>query len=275
MKENKAAARFEKLVGLIRGLGPCAVAFSGGVDSSLVAAAAYQAHGKGALAVTLLSELVPATEEQDAAWVARSIGICLATVRLPLLENKSVAGNPPDRCYHCKKVVFRAISELAGRKGLGVIIDGTNAEDARSSRPGLKALAEMGVVSPLAKLRLTKADVREMAKEAGLPNFDRPSNPCLATRFPYGTPLTEAGLGRVRAAEEYVKSLGFPVLRVRDHGGLARIEVEKEMIPRLLSNGLHKKIVAKLRSLGYSYVTLDMAGFRSGSMDVHIKGESR
>ncbi len=272
MPESAASLKFERLVEFIKGLGPSAVAFSGGVDSSLVAAAAYHAHGRKALAVTLLSELVADTEEQDAAWVAKAIGIRRATVKVSLLDKEAVAGNPEDRCYHCKKVVFRAISELAGKKGIHTVIDGTNADDAKSrSRPGLKAASEMGVISPLAKLKLTKSDVRSMAEELGLPNHDRPSSPCLATRFPYGTPLTKEGIKRVFLAEDFIRSLGFAALRVRDHGGLARIEVEKDMIPRLTSEGIRKKIVAKLSSLGYNYVSVDMDGLRSGSMDIHRK----
>jgi len=271
MAEDIRSQGFKRLTEFIKRLGPCAIGFSGGVDSSLVAAAAYEAHGRKALAVTVVSELLSCAEEEDAAWVAKSIGVRRATVKLSLLDEDEVASNPPERCYLCKKVVFSAVKGLAGQKGITIILDGTNADDAKTHRPGLKALSEVGVVSPLAKLKVTKEQVRAMAEELGLPNYDRPSSPCLATRFPYGTRLTEEGLRRVQAAEEFIRALGFPVLRVRDHGGLARIEVEADMIPRITSSGVHKKIVAKLVSLGYNYVSLDLAGFRSGSMDVKKK----
>jgi len=265
--------KFNRLRQLIKGLGPSTVAFSGGVDSSLVAAAACEALRKKSLAVTVVSELCPDGEADEAAATARVIGIRHIAIKMGLLDWDAVASNPPDRCYHCKLEVFAAVKGVAAREGTGVILDGTNADDAVSHRPGLKALEELRVISPLARLGITKAEVREIARAVGLPNFDRPSAPCLATRFPYGVRLTREDIERVRYAEEFIRSLGFRTLRVRDHGGLARVEVEQEMLPRLASKRTREKIVAKLLSLGYNYVTLDMEGFRSGSMDIRVKAD--
>jgi uncharacterized protein len=151
-----------------------------------------------------------------------------------------------------------------------VVLDGTNADDTGTYRPGIKALGEMGVVSPLARLGLTKAEVRGLARAIGLPNWERPSSPCLATRFPYGTRLTPEGIERVRAAEEFIKSLGVRVVRVRDYGGLARIEAGPDSLPLLVSGPVREKVVAKLKFLGYNYVALDLEGYRSGSMDEQV-----
>jgi len=268
---SKTVKRLGELIEYIKGLGPVAVAFSGGVDSGLVAAAAFRAHGRDAIAFTVGSELCTYEEAREAGWLAKAVGIRHETIPMTLLSNEAVAGNPVDRCYHCKKEVFRVIAERAAREGIRTVIDGTNLEDTHTYRPGLKALGELGVVSPLLALGFTKDEVRKAAKDLGLPNYAKPSAPCLATRFPYGTHLTDEAIARVRAAEEFIRSLGIEVLRVRDHDGVARIEVEPDMIPKLATKRMSKKIVAKLLSLGYNYVTLDMEGYRSGSMDIGQK----
>ena len=261
----------DRLIEHVKGLGPCAVAFSGGVDSAVVAAAAFKAHGEKALAVSVVSELFPQVEGEEAAKVARAIGIRHRTVSLSMMDNEAVVSNPVDRCYHCKSDDFTAIRDSALAEGIKVILDGTNADDPKGHRPGLRALKELGIKSPLLELGITKAEVREMALAWGLPNHDKPSSPCLASRFPYGVRLTPQGIARVREAEEFIRSLGVKVLRVRDHQGLARIEVMPEDIPLLASEDVRKKIVAKLRSLGYNYVSVDLEGFRSGSLDLHLK----
>lgn len=262
--------KYHRLVGFIRGLGPCAVAFSGGVDSGLVARAASDALGGAALAVTVVSELCPEDEAVFAADMAHEIGIRHTALRVSVLGDEPVSSNPPERCYHCKGRVFGAIKDAVAGEGISTLLDGTNAEDMHAYRPGLRALDEAGVISPLAALGFTKSEVRDTAKALGLTNWDRPSAPCSATRFPYGNRLTVEALDRVREAEGFIKSLGFRVVRVRDHAGMARIEVGADELPRLTAARMRKKIVAKLRGLGYNYATLDLEGYRSGSMDEGI-----
>jgi uncharacterized protein len=260
------------LIEYIRKLGaPVAVAYSGGVDSTVVAGAAYLALGGDAVAVTVASELVPESEVKGAEAVARAIGIRHIVVAVSALENEMVASNPPERCYHCKGDDFGKVAEAAAGFGIRVILDGTNADDGMARRPGLRALAEMGVISPLKEIGLTKSDVRRLALSMNLPNHDKPSSPCLASRFPYGTRITREGILRVQSAEDFIRSLGVKVLRVRDHGPVARIEVEAAEISRLAAAGVREKIVAKLKSLGYNYVSLDLEGFRSGSLDEDLK----
>jgi len=257
-----------RLIDYFKKFDGAAVAFSGGVDSSVVAAAAYRALHDRALAVTVASELVPESDILAASEIARTIGIKHHIARVEALGNEAVAKNPPDRCYHCKSDDFGAIRKAASGYGISDIFDGTNHDDASAYRPGLKALSEMGIRSPLRELKINKAGVRKIAAELGLPNSERPSSPCLASRFPYGTRITKEAIARVAAAEEFLRAMGFKVLRVRDHGGIARIEVEKDALPAILEAG--EKIVAKLRSLGYNYVVLDLEGFRSGSMDINL-----
>lgn len=266
MDNNKNEA-FRKLTEFIKDKGPSAVALSGGVDSSLVALAAYKAHGGKAVSFTVSSELTPPGEAEEAARVAGIIGIRNETIHTKLLELAGVVHNPTDRCYHCKNAVFDVITKRAGAEGIGVVMDGTNADDKSSYRPGLRSLKEKGVISPLAELGIGKSVVRETARVMGLPNWDTPSRPCLATRFPYGNRLEPGRIERVGIAEEFLISLGFREFRVRDHGGLARLELDPEGMDMIFSEEITKKVVAKLTTLGYNYVTVDLEGFRGGSMD--------
>ena len=227
--------------------------------------------GERVLAVTATSPTYPRSEREEATRLARSWGVAHRLVESNELEIPGFSENPPDRCYHCKKDDFAAIRKLAARDGLGSVLDGTNADDMLGHRPGIRALREMGIVSPLMELGYTKARVRELARGLGLANHDRPSSPCMASRFPYGVRLSTEGVERVRQAEEFIRSLGVRVLRVRDHAGIARIEVEPEVMPTLASEGVAEKIVERLKSLGYNYVSLDLQGFRSGSLDEVIR----
>ncbi len=264
--------RLDSLIDYFRNFRGAAVAFSGGVDSSVVAAAAFQALGERSVAVTVASEFVPASEIGQAASVAGAIGIRHEVLRLNVLEDEKIASNPPERCYYCKRGDFGAILEIAERRGLEVF-DGTNADDARTRRPGLKALLEMGIKSPLNELNIGKDEVREIARRLKLPNAERPSSPCLASRFPYGMRIIEDDLERVGQAEEFLRSLGFSELRVRHHGALAKIELPAGDMPLVMAPETREKIVAKLLSLGYNYVALDLMGFRSGSMDEALPPE--
>ncbi|MGC2425151.1 MAG: ATP-dependent sacrificial sulfur transferase LarE [Nitrospirota bacterium] len=259
--------RADRLVSYFKGFKGAAVAFSGGVDSSVVAAAAYNALGDKSVAVTVASEFLPDSELRQASIVAGALGIRHEILRISVLEDEKVASNPPERCYHCKSGDFGAVSNIAKKFGITDVFDGTNADDPKGRRPGLKAIYELGVKSPLMELGIGKLEVREIARELNLPNAEKPSSPCLASRFPYGMRITAEDLDRVREAEEYLFTLGFTELRVRHHGRLARIELTERELPLIMAPGAREKVVAKLTSLGYNYVALDLKGFRSGSMD--------
>jgi uncharacterized protein len=244
-----------------------AVAFSGGVDSTLLLAEALDVLGKeNVLAVTLTGSLFPPEEVHETNALAERLGADHAVLAQHPLEVPGLADNPPDRCYVCKRALFRSVLALAEERGLAEVLDGSNADDAKAHRPGKRALKELGVVSPLMEAGLRKADVRALSRRLDLPTADRPSSPCLATRFPYGQPITEAALERVAAAERRLHHLGYDVCSVRDHGDVARIEVPPEQVKRIVSRH-HGQIVADLKALGYAYVTVDLEGYRSGAMD--------
>ncbi len=248
------------------------IAFSGGVDSSVVAALAFQALGEKVLAVTADSETLPPFELENAIEVARKIGIAHRIVRFSELESEEFKQNPPDRCYYCKKGLLQVLSQVAREEGLKVIADGTNADDCLGHRPGIRALREFNVFSPLAEFNITKADVRAIARELNLPNADKPSMACIASRFPYGVGITKEKLDRVKRAEMFLLKMGFKQVRVRDHDGIARIEVLREESQIILENSM--VIATELRRLGYRYITLDLEGYRSGSMDEVLSAKS-
>ncbi|WP_449461794.1 ATP-dependent sacrificial sulfur transferase LarE [Tardisphaera miroshnichenkoae] len=258
--------RLAELIGWFEPFESVMVALSGGVDSSVVAYAAHEAKGDRSLAVTFDSPLLPPGEIEDAASIARTVGIKHEIVKSDVPD--VVLANDRYRCYYCKKGEMGYLMKLAQDRGFEVVVDGTNASDLSGGwRPGAKALSEVGVRSPLAELRIGKDEVRAMAKEVGLPNFNKPSMACLASRFPYGHRITLDELKKVGAAELYIRQLGFKVVRVRDFGSVARIEVGKEEIPMLFGNGNSDKIYARLRELGFDYVDVDLMGYRTGSMD--------
>jgi uncharacterized protein (TIGR00268 family) len=241
------------------------IAFSGGVDSSVVAALAFQALGEKALAVTADSETLHSFELENAIEVAREIGIAHRIVKFSELDSEEFKRNPPDRCYYCKKSLLQVLSQVAREEGLKVIADGTNADDLLSHRPGVKALREFNVFSPLAEFKVSKAEVRAIARELHLSNADKPSMACIASRFPYWQEITKEKLDRVKQAEMFLLKMGFKQVRVRDHDGIARIEVLLSESQAILDNS--KTIAGELRKLGYRYITLDLEGYRSGSLD--------
>ena len=249
--------------------GPVVVAFSGGVDSSVVLAAAARALGPSSVyAVTVDSPLHPRSELEWARRVAALLGVEHVVVPGRELEDEDVARNPPNRCYFCKRRVARELRGVASRVGARLIVEGTNAEDLKGWRPGYAALAEEGVLSPLVELGFTKEEVRLAARLLGLPNWDKPSAACLATRIPYGQRITAERLRRIEAAEALVSALtGARQVRVRDHGDIARIEVGRGERRLLFSEGLMDELARRLKELGWRYVTLDLEGYRSGSMD--------
>ena len=243
------------------------VAFSGGVDSSLVARVCYDVLGEKALAVTARSETYPSYEYEEAVKIAKEIGIFHMTIDTSELGIKGFADNPPNRCYFCKSELFGKLKEIARGKGYKNVADGANLDDAGEYRPGLDAARELNVRSPLKETGLRKTDIREISKYLKLSNWDKPSYACMSSRFPYGEPITEQKLTLVAAAENYLRSIGLRQFRVRHHDTIARIEVLPEDISILLQNGRREEIIKKFKEIGYKYVTIDMEGYRSGSMN--------
>jgi uncharacterized protein len=241
------------------------IAFSGGVDSSVVAKAAKEALGSRAIAVTSHSATFPGREIENAKRVAREIGIKLEVIYEDELKNPQFVENSPERCYYCREGLIKGVKAVAKKYGISLIVDGANADDPKEHRPGLKAMKEAGVRSPLLELGLGKREVREIARKFGLSVHDKPSMACLASRIPYGERITRQKLLKIDKAEEFLVGLGIRQLRVRYHSGIARIEVSEEDIPIILKNRL--QVAKYLGRLGFTYVTLDLDGYRSGSMD--------
>lgn len=270
MTQGVTYARYDRLLELLADYGRMAVAFSGGVDSSLLLAAGKEALSAGVSAIFIDSVVVPARERQGAVDIAAALDVGLITLEVDLLAVDGVRENPKDRCYHCKSSLFRLVLEVAAEGGLGVVAEGTNADDGADYRPGKRALSELGVLSPLKEAGLTKTDIRRVLKEKGVPVWDKPSQACLASRFPYGSHLTEERLRRVGEAEDAMRGLGFSIVRVRDFGHLAVIEVGPGEVSRLFERPVNSEAAAALLAVGYSRVAFDSAGYRMGSLNAGI-----
>jgi uncharacterized protein len=259
--------RVDDLVAHLAPLGSALVAYSGGADSALIAWAAHAALGERALAVTARSESLSPGEADAARELARRIGIAHLEISYSELAIPGYAGNSPDRCYLCKGDLFRRLSALAAERDLAVVLDGSNADDLADWRPGRRAAEELAVRSPLVELGWDKAAVRAALRQLGLPVWDKPSSPCLASRVPYGEPITREKLEAIGRAEAALKALGFRELRVRHHGSVARVELPKADLARVLADGLADEIVARVRAAGFTFVALDLEGLRSGSLN--------
>ncbi len=271
--ENRAD-RLESLQHILAGMESVLVAYSGGVDSTFLLKVALEILGDQVLAVTARSEIHASRELQAAEEIARRLGAKHIFIETHELADPKFSSNPPERCYSCKRGLFLRLNQVAAEYSLMQIVDGSNYDDLSQYRPGHKAAREYGVRSPLEEARLTKDDIRLLSREMGLTTWDKPAVPCLATRFPYGNEITMEGLRRVEKAEEFLYALGVGQLRVRDHGAVARIEVGSDDIPLLLREDVVEQVIHELTGLGYSYVTLDLQGFRSGSMDEVLKKSS-
>ncbi len=262
------ADKLERLHALLGGMDGVLVAFSGGTDSSLVAAAAARALGDRALAVTAVSPSLAPGEAEGARVIADQVGIRHRTVRTHEAEDPAYLANGADRCYHCKDELYDVLAKVAKEAGISVVVSGANADDLKDVRPGLRAAAEHGVRHPLVEVGMTKLEVREAAKSMGVPNWDKPASACLSSRIEHGVTITVDQLSKVGRAERVLKDLGFRQCRVRVHGkDLVRVEVEAQDIDRLNEPTTRAVVVAGMTGLGYRYVTLDLEGFRSGSMN--------
>lgn len=261
------AEKHARLGEVIAGYGSALVCFSGGVDSTLLLRVAHDVLGDRCLALTAVSITMAASERQAARDLAADIGARLEVVESHELERPGFAQNPTDRCYHCKAELLEIARPRADELGLAHVLLGTNLDDLGDHRPGLAAADQRGARHPMVEARLTKADVRELSRELGLPTWDKPQLACLSSRFPYGTEITPERLRRVDAFEDGLRALGFRQLRVRYHGDVARLEIDLADMPRALAPGVREAIVDLGRAQGFAFVALDLAGFASGSLN--------
>ncbi|HET6363430.1 MAG TPA: ATP-dependent sacrificial sulfur transferase LarE [Nitrospirota bacterium] len=259
--------KWDRLRTLLRGMKCAVLAYSGGVDSSLLLRATAEVMGHRLIAVTAVSETYPLGELEAAEKFARTLGVTHRILRTQEFSSEEFVRNSPERCYFCKKELYGKLKKIAEIEGISCILDGSNTDDLADYRPGRKAAEEFSVRSPLVETGLSKSDVRELARFLNLPMWDKPSLACLSSRIPYGTRITPDIIKTVQTAEDHLRVLGFRQVRVRHHGEIARIEIGSEAFGQLLTDDTIERITAALKGLGYIYVCLDLEGYRTGSMN--------
>jgi uncharacterized protein len=264
-----------RLFQILRDLDRVMVAYSGGTDSAYLAWAAHQVLGEGALAITADSASIPESHKRDAEKFVREFGIPHEYITTYEFDNPDYVKNDPNRCFHCKDELFTRLEELGQARGIPHIIYGVNVDDLGDYRPGQNAAREHKVNAPLVDAGLTKAEIRELSRRAGLPTWDRPASACLSSRIPYGTPVTIQNVKTVETGEEELKALGFRQFRVRFHGEVVRIEIAKQELDRALNLEMAAKLTAIFKGLGFKYITLDLEGYRQGSMNEVLTADKR
>lgn len=260
-------SKYEKLKNLLGEMGKVLVAFSGGVDSSFLLKVAVDVLGENVLAVIASSETYPEKERDEAVKLAKRLNVRHKVIQTKELENPDFAHNPPERCYFCKMELFSKLKDIAESEGIPHVLDGSNFEDTSDFRPGAKAAEELDIRSPLKEVGLVKQEIRQLSKYVDLPTWNKPSLACLSSRFPYFTEIEPESLKQVAQAEEFLKGLGFNQVRVRHHGQIARVEIEPQEFSKIVEKATKEKIINAFKKFGFIYITLDLAGFRSGSMN--------